>query len=67
MIEREYAVFVVDRGKRPRKVDVPLLAGKPLPSTIEVEGKTYYWTTADVSARTLTFCEFKPEPQRWVS
>lgn len=61
MIEREYAVFVVDRGKRPRKVDVPVPAGK-LPSTIVVDGKTYYWTTADVSARTLTFCDWKPEP-----
>lgn len=61
MGEIDYSVYVVERGKRPRLVEVPLRAGK-VPAEIVVAGKTFYWITADLSARTLTFSDWKPNP-----
>ena len=61
-----FSVFVHERGKRPRKVadvELELRRSAPvIPQTFDVGGQTFYWTTADLSRRTLTYIDWKPAP-----
>lgn len=51
-----YAVYIHPRGQRPRKVGETT----EVKDTIELEGRTYYWVGADLSAKTLTYADMRP-------
>lgn len=54
----QWAVYVHERGRKPRLVDVQV--PDRFPGEITVEDKTYHWVGADISQRTLTYSNFKP-------
>lgn len=66
MSETTFAVFVHERGKRPRRVtelEPELRRGAPvIPQTFTVDGQTFFWNCVDLSRRTLTYIDWKPAP-----
>lgn len=58
---RQWAVYLHERGKRPRLVDVQV--PDRFPGEITVDDKTYHWVGADLNERTLTYSNFKPGSQ----
>lgn len=56
----EYDVYVQRRGtSKPKKVGVFALA-KNIPLEYEYEGQTFYFSTIDLSRKTITFNYDKP-------
>ena len=58
MTDTEFKVYLHPRGGRPRLVDS--VTTNRLSATWERDGQTYYFVTADLSARTLTYSDIRP-------
>ena len=57
-----FTVYIHEHGQRkPRKVG-PASDGQ-IKDTIEVDGRTFYWVTADLDAKTLTYTDIRPKVQ----
>lgn len=55
--QEPWQVYIHERGKRPRRLEMDI--PDKFPGTIKVDGCTYYWVSADISQRTLTYSNFK--------
>lgn len=52
-----FTLYIHVRGKKPQKVGT---CDGTIKDTIELDGKVYYWVTADLDAKTLTYSDRRP-------
>lgn len=51
----DLAVYIHERGKKPKKTDQTVDKSKQMPDEITIDGKTYVWVSADFISKTITY------------